>query len=131
MNSTAHASVASKPQKFFEQTLRTYDKNSVLPSDVNTCDIMLCGNGSQALQVIPIPKSANWIDIKLQQRTTSNSDYMSAQNMHLTNHRLNRPCRFIYVRSLCVSDTAVNETYTKSLCYVDRERNTKIDTFSR
>jgi len=51
-----------------------YDKNSVLPTHVNTCDIMRCENCSQALQVIPLPKSANWIDIKLQQRTAPNSD---------------------------------------------------------
>jgi hypothetical protein len=30
---------------------------------------------------------------------------------------------------MCLSDTAVNETFTKSLCYVDRERITKIDIF--
>jgi len=100
-NSTAHASLASKPQEFFERTLLSYDKNSVLLTDVNTCDIMRCGNCSQALQVIPIPKSANWIDIKLQQRTTSNSDYMSAQNLHLTNQRLNRPCRFMSAACVC------------------------------
>lgn len=76
-NSTARASLASKPLEFFERTLLACDKKSVLPTDVNTCDIMRCENSSQALQVIP--KSANWIDIKLQQRTTPNSDYMSAK----------------------------------------------------
>ena len=109
-NSTAHASLASKPLEFFERTVLAYDNNvlptdvntcgimrcenrsqlleflkrtlfaydnNVLPTDVNTCGIMRCENCSQALQVIPLPKSTNWIDIKLQQRTTPNSDYMS------------------------------------------------------
>ena len=78
-NSKAHASLARKPLEFFVRTLLTYSKNSVLQTDVNTCDIMRREKCSQALQVIPLPKSANWIDIKLQQRTTPNSDYMLAK----------------------------------------------------
>ena len=76
-NSTASATLASKPLEFSERTLHAYDKNNVLPADVNTCDIERCENNSQALQVIPLPKSANWIDINLQHRTTPDSDYMS------------------------------------------------------